>query len=1433
MAVSLKQFRENLAKSSLFSAEELTAFQESLPPEKRPKDTQGLARELILANKLTKYQATMVYKGRTKGLVLGEYTILDQIGAGGMGQVLKARHRRMDRVVALKMLPPKAMRSAEAVKRFYQEVRAAAKLNHPNVVTAYDASEHEGIHYLVMAYVEGKDLSEIVVERGRFPAEQAVDCIIQAAKGLEYAHSEGVVHRDIKPANLLLDRKGTIKILDMGLARLGEPGGAADDESESLTATGQVMGTYDYMAPEQAEDTHHADGRADIYSLGCTLYRLLIGHRPFRGDTIIKVLLAHQQAPIPSLCDARPDLPKELDEVFQRMLAKRPADRYQSMTEVVAALETCVAPQPVAAEPSSDGALTSFFEHLAEDAAVPTKKPAREPEETIQSRADEETGGVIWKRLVTQGKPGVKLYAAVGASVAALLVVLAVLMSLLGGGDEGEPAEGKGVATQSKTSPDGQSGKPVSGTSGSLPAGAQGKREDRTPPAVIRRGDLPTVGSVTLTPRTALTDFAGPVTSFAFGPDGQMLATNANGRGMLAVWDAAEGEEIVSKRAHDEGIWGIDFADNGKKVAAGTYKRATIWTPNTGDMNHFFRGQPSTIISVAFAPGSGQLAMACSEKTIWMWDVATAQPVWKIADAASYDDLEFSLDGLLLASCGYDAAVRLWEAATGDPVAVLEGHEGRVRAVSFTRDGRQIASASEDGAVRIWDVAGRKELLELDHPDKVHAVSFSRFGNVVASGCEDGKVRLWDAATGELLKELDDHTGPVRCVKFAPKGNLLASGGDDRTVHVWDVKITVAVSEGASSRMKVEQAADAGPDGVMDASGIEAPPGQAQSQAAVGQVDAAGTAKIDKQKEAERRYTEAMKAIEELVAAWDFAEALTALGEVEFEEEELAARLTAWREGVGHLVGLKAQIITKINAAKPRLKKSDLMIRGVGGEVVKADETGITAKLPGDKMEPTLWQDLSPQAVDKLVRFGADEQDPDDWLAAGVLALAYHDIPLAEALFGHARSLGADITPYHTPVAAAALGQARQLVEAEEFSKAESLLSNLEAKYTDTAWFVSNRAVIEVVVAEVKAGICEAEAEKVYVEAVEQFEQEQLFDLKPLVEKLKTDYVNSRPVTAANREPSFAAMEKAVADLGLFITVRQDGKADFTSIQAAIDAAPPNSLIEIQDNGPYNEKVAIKKEGLTLRGAKGTWPVVTSTGPLTDFPILLFVDQVRAALEGLVLAHGGAAGSGAGCLVNLSGDLQVRQCVIYSAAAAFENTNSNATLDLCVVAGTRGHAGRALAIKNSVWLPQINWVNGACRIENTVLASSPAGFGPDGRVELYACTILPHLVLPSDGNVVVDCIVHSIESPKDGNRIEHCNAWSDPPFIDRARPGKACFSAPPQFVNPDNLDYRRLPTIARIGKASDGGDIGCRYTPEMIEMCQKALELRAKGIIKF
>jgi serine/threonine-protein kinase len=377
MSVTLEQFVQHLTQSGLLSAAEISSFQDSLPPEKRPKDGETLARALVQANRLTKYQAQVVYQGKVKGLVFGDYRVLDKLGQGGMGVVLKAEHRRMKRVVAVKMISGAALKSPDAVKRFYREVEAAAKLNHPNIVQAYDAGEHEGGHYLVMEYVEGKDLGAIVKEKGPLPIAQAVNYAVQAARGLQRAHEQGIVHRDIKPANLLVDQRGTVKILDMGLARIA--GLADQDDKDRLTASGQVMGTCDYMAPEQALDTHHADQRADIYSLGCTLYRLLTNEVLYQGESLTKILIAHQLSPVPSLCPARGGVSPQLDAVFQKMVAKKPEDRQQSMAEVIAELVACGGKREVTSASVAEEA-TSVIPRQATGSSP--QKPAARPAAT-------------------------------------------------------------------------------------------------------------------------------------------------------------------------------------------------------------------------------------------------------------------------------------------------------------------------------------------------------------------------------------------------------------------------------------------------------------------------------------------------------------------------------------------------------------------------------------------------------------------------------------------------------------------------------------------------------------------------------------------------------------------------------------------------------------------------------------------------------------------------------------------------------------------------------------------------------------------------------------------------------------------------------------------------------------------------------------------
>ena len=213
MAATLDEFAQQILDLELVTSEQLAALRAELPAP----DLQGLAKLLVQRKLLTAYQAKQIYAGQGRSLLLGNYLILDKLGQGGMGMVLKAQHRRMNRLVAIKVLSPAVTKSPEMTARFHREVQAAARLEHPNIVTAYDADEAHGTHFLVMQYVEGSDLSSLVKKKGPLSISRAVECIRQTARGLAYAHSQGVIHRDIKPANLLLDLEGTVRILDMGL----------------------------------------------------------------------------------------------------------------------------------------------------------------------------------------------------------------------------------------------------------------------------------------------------------------------------------------------------------------------------------------------------------------------------------------------------------------------------------------------------------------------------------------------------------------------------------------------------------------------------------------------------------------------------------------------------------------------------------------------------------------------------------------------------------------------------------------------------------------------------------------------------------------------------------------------------------------------------------------------------------------------------------------------------------------------------------------------------------------------------------------------------------------------------------------------------------------------------------------------------------------
>lgn len=327
---------EELRKTKLLKSAQVDETVRLLQP--RFPSALGLAKELVRRSWLTVYQINQLFQANGQQLILGPYHILDHLGRGGVSQVFKAWHTERDCLVALKVIHPQLLSNAEAVGRFQREMKAVTRLAHPNIVSAFEDTAIGDAHFFAMEFVQGTDLQKLVELSGALPVSQACDFIRQAAHGLAHAHEQGLVHRDVKPANLVRIEGGSvIKILDFGLARLHNAGGAAP--GAALTAQGAMIGTADYVAPEQARDARQADIRSDIYGLGCTFYHLLTGGPPFPGGSALQKIHHHLNKEPASVRIIRPETPEAVEAVVKKMMAKKPDERFQTPGEVAEKLE--------------------------------------------------------------------------------------------------------------------------------------------------------------------------------------------------------------------------------------------------------------------------------------------------------------------------------------------------------------------------------------------------------------------------------------------------------------------------------------------------------------------------------------------------------------------------------------------------------------------------------------------------------------------------------------------------------------------------------------------------------------------------------------------------------------------------------------------------------------------------------------------------------------------------------------------------------------------------------------------------------------------------------------------------------------------------------------------------------------------------------------
>ncbi|MFM8477423.1 MAG: WD40 repeat domain-containing serine/threonine protein kinase [Planctomycetaceae bacterium] len=685
---------------------------------------------------------------------VGRFRLLQRINRSGSSAVYRATDQSSGELVALKILSVQRLHEPLAVSRFRREMSLVGKMHHPNLVRLIDSGEADGILFVVMELLTGCDLSQLVEKVGPIPIESASALVEQTAMALEYASQNSMVHRDVKPSNIFLTETGEVKLLDLGLVRL------LTDEDESLSRSDQLLGTVDYMAPEQAFDTRQADVRSDIYSLGCTFYKLLTGHAPFSGPQymhLLKKVLAHSSHEMRPIQGLRPDCPNALAAILERMCAKRPDDRCQCPGEVIEAVATF----------ANREALRTLAE-CYRDLSVSGQAPSRQKEAKLEVTAGPvQSGNPI---SAAERPPFTTRSQRTSLVVAAGLTSTAILAAGLLKPSSDHQINGTASPTAELKTPTDMV-KPAT-----YDQGPENIAADSVVP-VVPETDRITLESpysgiwcinasalgtqicsgsndggiriwnsagqkVAEFRRSLETDH--PVHAFALTPDGkQCLAVGFPP--YVALWDVPTQRIVREFSGHTDRVWAVSISsDGGTAASAGWDGTIRIWDLHTGASIRTIEAQMGKVLAVSFLPNS-DLLVAAGRARVTLMDTRTGKQKWSFHGYPLYASaVAVSADGSRIAVGGRDNSLRLLNAENGDEIHVLKGHNGWVNATAFSTDGQWILSGSSDLTVRLWNAASGEPVCTYSgHAASVNAVSFLATKPLAVSGSEDRTIRFW------------------------------------------------------------------------------------------------------------------------------------------------------------------------------------------------------------------------------------------------------------------------------------------------------------------------------------------------------------------------------------------------------------------------------------------------------------------------------------------------------------------------------------------------------------------------------------------------------------------------------------------------------------------------------------------------------------------